>query len=512
MAARFEKQTGRAENQPASTPSKQDVRDALERILLSRGFQAAPAQSRFLRYTVEKTLEGGHDLKEYCIAIDVFGRDETFDQRRDSIVRIEARKMRRNLAKYYEVEGQHDPVQIEVPKGGYSPVFSLTGPAVTADDAPTPAPIVIAAAAHPRNFWVRLYRTPVAAGIATLLFVLPLYFMLHRTGRSGSGNTNRDKVGVFAQMPAHEDVLKGLFFFSKDTPEGVSKAIEYFNAAIDKESDYAPAYMGLAQSYMMLPLLCGSPVQGVVPTIRAAARKAEKLDPTLGEPHAALAWAADLEFDWSTAESEFGNARKLSPRDPFVHRWYARHLVQLGKLENALSEFRISSRFDPVSADAAQAIGLPLYLLRRYDEAVSQYQDALALDANSGSAHQGLGLTYLAMGRYEEGLEESKIAYRLMQADLMTTGQLGYAYALTGNKAMAQETLTDLLHRRHAAASSIAQIYIGLNDRDAAWQWLTKAYFGHDSRLKITPDPIYDNLRSDVRFVNFSRLYAPAIN
>jgi tetratricopeptide (TPR) repeat protein len=336
--------------------------------------------------------------------------------------------------------------------------------------------------------------------------------MLHRAGQSGPENTDLDKGDIVAQLPAHEDVLKGRFFFSKDTPAGVSKAIEYFQAAIEKESDYAPAYIGLAQSYMMLPLFCGTPVQCVVPTIRAAALKAEKLDPSLGEPHAALAWAADLEFDWSTAESEFRNAQKLSPRDPFVHRWYARHLVQLGKLENALSEFRISSRLDPVSADAAQAVGLPLYLLRRYDEAVSQYQDALALDANSGSAHQGLGLTYLAMGRYEEGLEESKIAYKLMQADLMTTGQLGYAYALTGNKAQAQETLTDLLHRRHAAASSIAQIYIGLNDRDAAWQWLTKAYYGHDSRLKIAPDPIYDNLRSDVRFVTFSRLYTPTLN
>src|SRR5256885_3263844 len=86
-----------------------EVREALKRILESRVFVSAPAQRRLLAYVVEKTLTGGSDLKEFSLAMDVFARTADFDPRKDSIVRIEARKLRLNLQKYYEGEGALDP-------------------------------------------------------------------------------------------------------------------------------------------------------------------------------------------------------------------------------------------------------------------------------------------------------------------------------------------------------------------------------------------------------------------
>jgi len=106
-------------------PSPLQIRGALERLLGSRVFHAAPTQRSFLRYAVEHTLGGRCDLKEYCIAVDGLGRHESFDPRRDSIVRIEALKMRLNLERYYQRAGQLDPVRIEFPKGSYVPVFRL---------------------------------------------------------------------------------------------------------------------------------------------------------------------------------------------------------------------------------------------------------------------------------------------------------------------------------------------------------------------------------------------------
>jgi len=104
--------------------SAAEVKAELKRLLDSRTFRAAERQKNFLRYTVEQELEGHADrIKEYSIATEVFHRGDSFDPRLDPIVRIEARKLRLRLAKYYSSEGERDPIRIEFPKGGYAPVF-----------------------------------------------------------------------------------------------------------------------------------------------------------------------------------------------------------------------------------------------------------------------------------------------------------------------------------------------------------------------------------------------------
>jgi len=114
--------------QSAPVPSSEAILAELDKILQNRIFQAATGQKNLLRYAVERTLQGCHDLKEYSVAIDVFGRGESFDPRRNSIVRTEARKLRASLARYYDSDGQGDPIRIEFPKGGYAPVFHNLGP------------------------------------------------------------------------------------------------------------------------------------------------------------------------------------------------------------------------------------------------------------------------------------------------------------------------------------------------------------------------------------------------
>src|SRR5205807_10545759 len=97
----------------------------LEQIVGSKTFRSAAAQRNFLRYTVAETLQRrAHLLKEYSIGVAVFQRAESFDPCLDSIVRTEARKLRSRLTKYFEDEGRHDQLRIDVPKGKYSPVFA----------------------------------------------------------------------------------------------------------------------------------------------------------------------------------------------------------------------------------------------------------------------------------------------------------------------------------------------------------------------------------------------------
>lgn len=105
--------------------SDADVRRQLDRILASAMFANAGRMSRFLKFVVEKQLAGEAErLKEYVIGVEVFDRDAEYDPRVDSIVRVEAARLRAKLAEYYAGEGSSDAVVLGLPKGGYAPVVT----------------------------------------------------------------------------------------------------------------------------------------------------------------------------------------------------------------------------------------------------------------------------------------------------------------------------------------------------------------------------------------------------
>ena len=122
----------------SGAPTRTEIEAALERILASRSFAAAPRQQALLRHIVTETLEDrGDRLKEFSIAVDVFGRSSTFDPRLDSIVRVQASRLRTQLAEYFAGDGRAETVRIEVPAGGYVAAFNRPPPA---PEKPAPAP------------------------------------------------------------------------------------------------------------------------------------------------------------------------------------------------------------------------------------------------------------------------------------------------------------------------------------------------------------------------------------
>ena len=140
---------GEAPGVPLSPPLPDEVRDQLARILGSPEFVVPERARGFLRYLVEQTLAGHADrLKGYTIATAVFERDASFDAQADPVVRTEAGRLRRALERYYLVAGQADPVLIEVPKGGYVPIFSRR--AAPAPKSPAAEAQPAAAATTPR--------------------------------------------------------------------------------------------------------------------------------------------------------------------------------------------------------------------------------------------------------------------------------------------------------------------------------------------------------------------------
>ena len=302
---------------------------------------------------------------------------------------------------------------------------------------------------------------------------------------------------------AYQDYLHGLASLNKRTAEDTRAAMGSFQQAIAKDPNYALAYLGLAHSYSAIPIYAAIPSHEAAAQIRDAASKALALDSTLGEAHIDLALANMYDYDWPSAEQELHKGLDRSPGDTFAHQWYGSYLVKMGRVKEALAEHQTAFESDPVSANAAGGVARSLYHLRRYDEAIQKYKAARDLDPNFGLVRQGLGLAYLEKGMYPEGIAETRTASQLMGGDSMITGQLAYGYALAGQTDMAKQILTDLLHRSSLGsvrALPVAHIYIGLGDKDHAFDWLRRAIDQKDINLWLESDPLYDSLRSDPRF------------
>jgi TolB-like protein len=182
----------------ALPPDGDAVRAQLERILLSPGFANADRLSRFLRFVVERTLEGeGDQLKEYRLGTEVFDRPADYDPRLDSIVRVEARRLRSKLAEYYEGPGQSDAIVIRVDKGGYTATFETAAdPSTTPEsvdratppsEQPAPQPIVAAAPRPNRSL-------PFALALAALLIAVLTGW--HVIGRNTAAASSRIQVAV----------------------------------------------------------------------------------------------------------------------------------------------------------------------------------------------------------------------------------------------------------------------------------------------------------------------------
>lgn len=165
---------------PPDPLSPDAIRSQLASMLASKTFSTAARMARFLRFTVEAAIEGRQDeLKETGIAIAVFDRPADFDPRADPVVRSEARRLRQRLSQYYEREGQHDPIRIHLPKGGYLPRFEVTRSETAPYELSNPKPEPVPPAAEPQPAsrkpphrtaaWVAVVLILAAAGLSALL-------------------------------------------------------------------------------------------------------------------------------------------------------------------------------------------------------------------------------------------------------------------------------------------------------------------------------------------------------
>jgi eukaryotic-like serine/threonine-protein kinase len=327
---------------------------------------------------------------------------------------------------------------------------------------------------------------------------------------------------------AYEFYWKGRYHWNQRTAEDVNKAIDYFQQAIKVDPQYALAYSGLADCYILGGIMQLSP-SAAMPVAANAARKALAIDDQLAEAHTSLAKIKlSYEWDWAGAEAEFKQAIKLNPGYATAHQWYGVYLSEMGRHDESIRERATAQDLDPLSPSIATGLGRALYWARRYDEAIARLQTALPREPNYADTYWSLGLAYEQKRMHAEAINAFQRAVELSKTSDFAEGKpemlaaLGHAYALANRQSDARKVLDqikkeatrkivdqakgDAAEPHYVSPYAVSLIYVALDDKEAALQMLEQAFREHDENfVHLRVDPRLDPLRSDARFQELLR-------
>jgi TolB-like protein/Tfp pilus assembly protein PilF len=568
--------------------SAESIRTQLRKILSSSTFARSERLARFLNFTVEQTLEGGGDqLKEFVIGVEVFDKTEKYDPRMDPIVRVEARRLREKLKKYYETEGREDPVSIDFPTGTYAPLIQTRDalPLPVAGAAPAENAIAVLPftnlSSEQENEYFSDGLTEELINALTKVEGLRVVawssaFQLKGKTRDirrvaeqlkvraileGSVRRTSDRLRITAQLldsadghylwsesyeralkdvfavqdeissaivgalrikltgpqgrslithytenlQAYHLYLKGRFYWNKRTEEDFYKSLGFFQQAIEIDPNYAPAYSGMADAYIMLGEHGSAPALSIMRKARAAASRALEIDPRLAEAHVSLGSVAGLyEWKWAESEHHFRRALELNPSYPTAHHWYGYDfLAPHGRLNEAIAELERAHHLDPLSLIITTSLGTIYDMAREYEHARTYYEKVFELEPGFVRAHLSCGRSYLHQHMHREAIASFEKARELTPNSPVPLALLAHAYNVSGATAEATR-LRQALDRfsRTCSVSSylLARAHLDF-DNNCTLELLERAFEERDPRMAhINVSPIFDSVRPDPRF------------
>jgi adenylate cyclase len=316
---------------------------------------------------------------------------------------------------------------------------------------------------------------------------------------------------------AYVSYLKGRQFLHDRTKEGMERAIDFFQKAIEIDSSYALAYSGLADAYTILADFQYIPsLTEAFPKAEAAAKEAIQIDEDLAEAHVSMSSILGAKYyDHVGEERELKRAIELDPSYAQAHLWYGRILTFLGRFEEALRELRMTLRLDPVSFMAELYIARISIFTGQLEQAIQQFNELMSRYPSREFWLQGeIGEIYLLKGNYEGGLAQSRKALELSPPEERAKRQRDYqldaarVYAKMGKREDAlkmlrkfeREEITD--ETIPLFAVSIALVYTALGDSDLALQWLDRGRREYDRNIvALKVDPMFNELRTHNRFI-----------
>jgi tetratricopeptide (TPR) repeat protein len=357
------------------------IREQLDRILKSGPFNQSLRRQRFLAYVVDETLAGrGDRLKGYSIALEVFGRPDTFDPVADPIVRIEAGRLREKLRCYYDTDGWNDPVHIALPRGTYMPRI--------------------------------VFRDADSLASRTVL----------------TQPATREKIRQ--EVEAEDALLTGLGRFWHYTREACAKAQHSFDEAVEIDPNYAPAHAWLARTYVWQSCMNWSPF-AIEPALEHACRAIE-IDTRSVLGHSILGKVRLYLKDGESAVAEAAHACALDPNSAEAKLFFSFILAATGHGTEALRTIKTAMLLQPHSSSYYyETLGLSHFALGDYDSAIAAFLRGIEINPSYMPCHYELAITYGVRGQSEEAQAEAAIVKadcQSVSADFIVDASLAAVY------------------------------------------------------------------------------------
>jgi TolB-like protein len=464
-----------------------EVQKQLNQILLSRGFRNSKRLKRFLNLAVERTLAGQPDqLKEYVLGRDAFDRGSDYDPRNDSIVRVEAQRLRRKLREYYEIDGRLDPILIAFHPGSYVPEFSrrVDSPPV---DSPKPDPLTVAVlpfsnlSPEPEQDY---FCDGITEDIINALTTIPELKVIGRTSAFALDQTSHDLRELGARLGAGT-VIEGSARKSGDMLRVSVKVVDsesrqaLWSKVFDRQTgDVFSIEDEIARS--VAGTLRISLASGQLGELGQKAPSVEAYNLYL---KARQAWNQMNLEGFQTAIERFDRVISLYPDFalPYAglataYSWLAlwgarRPRDVLPKSKTAALE---ALRLDPALAHAHTALGTVLFFFEwKWQEGMAGLQKALELQPGYASGHHAYGGALLAQGRFQEASHHFEQAARLDPLSIRMNRSLGYAYYVHGRGAEAEKWMKAAVALDVDSAESrymLARLYLQQGRNEEALQ------------------------------------------
>jgi serine/threonine-protein kinase len=316
-----------------------------------------------------------------------------------------------------------------------------------------------------------------------------------------AGRLSRNRKIIPAALGAY---LLGNYYWDQFTEESILKAIDHYEQAIQLDPAYAAAYAGIAECWGGLIFADARPWDEAIAKARQAAAKALALDDALAEAHQSMAVVHYHEWDWKGVEEEVKKAIALNTGFSVSHLQYSIMLRHLGHTEESIAEANLALEVDPLSMLTNQMLGNAYASARKYDLAIAQYRKGLELHPNDSSLQYQLGWTYVYSGAIDLGLRSIRSSLAVDGVDPDLSPDLAYIDAMIGKRDRARQILKRLLAlatQYPVSPGMIALVYIALDEREQALNWLEKAYRQHSSMMTwLKVDPRFDRIREEPRF------------
>lgn len=301
--------------------------------------------------------------------------------------------------------------------------------------------------------------------------------------------------------------IKGRYFWNKRTRENLKKSIEYYEQAIAKDPEYALAYTGLADCYLLMAEYeAVSTPREAFTKAREAATKALQIDEKLAEAHTSLAYTlAFYDWDWANAEKEFKRAIELNPNYATAYQWYGEYLVIFGRFDEARKVLERAAQLEPTSLIINTGLASYYFTAGQFDQSIAQSKKVIEMDQNFAYGYVFLWFSYEQRGMEKDAVEALAKTMTLF-GEVPQAEEVKEIYAKSGIKAMWRKRL-EQINAYEKPLSDVAWpkviVYARLNDEDKTLEWLNKAYERRERWiLNIKYDAEFNFIRDDPRFLD----------